>query len=101
MVAQVEEHFSPARGTELFRALHEIAVALAGVLEPRLLASLVADKARSLLRAEAVGLFAWNEPVGILQALYADDPSATTPLLPSEGIVGRAFQLGQAVLIDD
>jgi GAF domain-containing protein len=100
-VADIDEHFESARGAELFRALHEIAVALAGVLEPRMLASVVADKARSLLRAEAVGLFAWNEAAGVLQALYADDPPATTPLLPSEGIVGRAFQLGRAVLVDD
>lgn len=100
-MAQIEEHFGPARGAELFRALHDIAVALAGVLEPRLLASIVADKARSLLRAEAVGLFAWNEAAGTLQALYADDERATTPLLPSEGIVGRAFQLRRAVLIHD
>ena len=100
-VAHIEEHFGPARGAELFRALHDIAVALAGVLNPRLLAGVVADKARSLLRAEAVGLFAWNEAAGTLEALYADDPNARTPLLPSEGIVGRAFQLGRAVLIDD
>ncbi len=100
-VAQTEENFKPASGAELFRALHEIAVALAGVLKPRLLAGVVADKARSLLRAGAVGLFAWNEAAGTLEALYADDPLARTPLLPSEGIVGRAFQLGRAVLIDD
>src|SRR4051794_12765037 len=88
----------------VFQALHEIAVALGGVLEPEQLASLVVDRARDLLEAGAVGLYVFDEPTQLLRPILSSDaregvPEPTIP--PGIGAAGMAFLTGAPVLVDE
>lgn len=92
---------SPVR---IFRALHEIAVAVGGVLEPTELARLVVEQARELLVAGAVGLYTFDESQQLLMPVYSSDgrqgfPEA--PIPPGAGAAGQAFERGEPVLVDD
>src|SRR5689334_4756369 len=90
--------------SRVFLALHEIAVALGGVLEPGQLARLVVDRARDLLDAGAVGLYILDEQAQVLRPLHSSDAREGVPeptVKPGEGAAGMAFQLGQPVLVDD
>jgi signal transduction histidine kinase len=97
--AQVET--SRAR---VFLALHDIAVALGGVLEPGELARLVVDHARDLLDAGAVGLYVFDTQSQMLRPLHSSDAREGVPeptITPGSGAAGMAFMLGQPVLVDD
>src|SRR5262245_5499048 len=88
----------------VFRALHEIAVALGGVLEPMELARMVVERARDLLDAGAVGLYVFDDPSQLLRPLHSSDardapPEPTIP--PGIGAAGMAFLTGAPVLVDD
>ena len=64
----------------VFEALHQIAVAIGGVLEPLGLARLVAEHARALLSANAVGLWINDEQSDSLKALHLENWSHAVPL---------------------
>jgi signal transduction histidine kinase len=85
-------------------ALHEIAVAIAGVLEPRQLAQLVVERATDLLHAGGVGLYLFDAPTGALRPLHSSD-SAEHPPEPlvdqGVGAAGLAFQRGEPITVDD
>jgi signal transduction histidine kinase len=90
--------------TRVFRALHDIAVAVGGVLEPVSLARLIADHARELLAVNAVAVYTLDETGGRLQPIFASDAVEShpeSPLLLGAGAAGQAFVLGQPVLVDD
>jgi signal transduction histidine kinase len=92
---------APAR---VFRALHEIAVALGGVLEPAELACLVVDHARDLLDAGAVGLYVYDESTQMLRPLHSSDAREGVPepiIPPGSGAAGMAFLTGEPVLVDE
>jgi GAF domain-containing protein len=61
----------------LLRALHEIAVALGGVLDPTELARLVADHARTLIGAEGAAVRLWDPEAGVLRRLNDTDGYVT------------------------
>jgi diguanylate cyclase (GGDEF)-like protein/PAS domain S-box-containing protein len=92
-----------ARQTEIFKALHDLAVAGGGVLETTTLAQLAVDRARSLLGADR-SVLKWFDPaIGKLRALarsgasdQAEDTSET-----GVGVSGIAFELGQPVNVED
>jgi hypothetical protein len=86
-----------AANSRVFEALHEIAVALGGVLEPGKLASLVVERARDLLEAGAVGLYVFDDATQTLRPLHSSDAREGVPeptVAPGEGAAGMAFQLG-------
>jgi signal transduction histidine kinase len=88
----------------VFQALHEIAVALGGVLEPEAVASLVVERTRDLLDAGAVGLYVFDGPTQLLRPILSSDaregvPEPTIP--PGIGAAGMAFLNGVPVLVDD
>jgi signal transduction histidine kinase len=88
----------------VFQALHEIAVALGGVLEPGALATLVVDHARDLLAAGAVGLYLYDEPSQLLRPIHSSDAREGEPepsIAPGVGAAGMAFLRGEPVLVDD
>jgi diguanylate cyclase (GGDEF)-like protein/PAS domain S-box-containing protein len=98
---RVRKRRTPA---QTFQALHEIAVALSGVLDPAALARIVADRASVLLGADAVALYLWDQEASLLRPLYSNDPralSADTPLKLGQGIIGRAFAQREPVVVDD
>jgi signal transduction histidine kinase len=88
----------------VFRALHDIAVAIGGVLEPVALGRLVVNQARELLDAGAVGLYLFDDTAQQLKPIYSSDardtiPEPTIPL--GVGAAGRALLLGEPVVVDD
>src|SRR5713226_8086010 len=89
--------------TSTFRALHEIAVALSGVLDPAELARMIADRASKLLVADAVALYLWDEETNLLHPLYSNDPRGAPdrPVPPGRGIIGQAFTQRQPIVVDD
>jgi transcriptional regulator with GAF, ATPase, and Fis domain len=87
-----------------FQALHEIAVALSGVLDPAALARMIADRASKLLAADAVALYLWDEEANLLCPLYSNDSRGVVPdrpLPPAQGIIGQAFIQRQPVVVED
>src|ERR1700716_3994837 len=85
----------------VFEALHHIGVAIGGMLEPFELARLVAEHARGLLSAVAVGLWVYDEQSGLLRALHLDGSRPYPDPPPGLGIVGRAFTQREAVVVMD
>jgi signal transduction histidine kinase len=88
----------------VFRALHDIAVALGGVLEPVALARLVVHHARDLLEAGAVGLYLFDEPSQELRPLHSSDAREGYPepnIEPGVGAAGQAFLTGEPVIVND
>jgi signal transduction histidine kinase len=89
--------------SRVFPALHEIAVALGGVLEPVELARMVVNHARQLLDAGAVGLYVFDADAQLLKPLHSsdarDEPEPEIP--PGIGAAGQAFLRGEPVLVDD
>src|SRR5881628_2536939 len=63
----------------VFEALHQIGVAIGGVLEPLGLARLVGEHARGLLRAVAVGLWISDEQSDALKPLYLENWAHPVP----------------------
>jgi signal transduction histidine kinase len=88
----------------IFPALHEIAVALGGVVEPVALARLVVQHARELLEAGAVGLYVFDEASRLLRPLHSSDARDGVPepeIEPGQGAAGQAFLRGEPILVDD
>src|SRR6266849_4128178 len=83
-----------------FRALHEVAVASSGVLDPAALARLVVDRARDLLTADSAGLYMWSAEAELLRSLGDNDPNLEGVGLtvePGQGAAGLAFQRTEPV----
>jgi diguanylate cyclase (GGDEF)-like protein/PAS domain S-box-containing protein len=90
--------------TRAFQALHEVAVAAAGLRDPNALADLVVDRARDLLEADAAALYWFFPESGTLHTLAHNDPDqdgAEPPFKPGEGAAGRAYAEAAAVRVDD
>jgi signal transduction histidine kinase len=88
----------------VFQALHEIAVAVGGVLEPIELARVVVGHVGELLDAPAVGIYSYAADTNVLQPLFssdADDYFPAEPLRPGYGVAGVALQIGQPVVVND
>ncbi|MBV9544764.1 MAG: GAF domain-containing protein, partial [Chloroflexi bacterium] len=88
----------------IFRALHEIAVAVCGVLEPVELARVVVNHTRELFQAGAVGLYTFDEAERLLRPVYSSDAregSLEPPIPPGTGAAGQALERGAPVRIDD
>lgn len=88
----------------VFRALHEIAVAVGGVLDPGHLARLVGEHSRRLLGADSVAVRLWDAATGGLRPIYRSDPAAeaqVATLAAGEGAAGQAFLRRAPVLVAD
>ena len=85
-------------------ALHELAVAASGVVEPTALAKLAVDLACDLLGVDGAALYWWVPTTGLLHGL-ADNRqyqgSGTRTLEPGKGVAGLAFQRAEPVIIND
>ncbi|MDQ6691606.1 MAG: GAF domain-containing protein, partial [Candidatus Dormibacteraeota bacterium] len=90
--------------TRAFQALHDVAVAAAGLRDPRALATLVVDKARDLLETDAAALYWLSPDTGLLTTLAhndAFDAAPEPPFRPGDGAAGRAFRTAAPVRVDD
>src|ERR1700726_1968011 len=95
---------SPAVGPRALAALHELAVAASGVLEPTALAKHAVDLACDLLGVDGASLYWWVSSTGLLHSL-ADNrgyqAGASRTLEPGKGVAGLAFQRQAPLIIDD
>jgi diguanylate cyclase (GGDEF)-like protein/PAS domain S-box-containing protein len=90
--------------TRAFQALHEVAVAAAGLRDPNTLAALVVDRARDLLEADAAAIYWWFPEAAELRTLAHNDPEERDPepaFKPGEGAAGQAFSGAAPVRVDD
>lgn len=86
------------------RALHEIAVATGGVLDPAELGRLVGEHARALLDADSVAVRLWDPAAALLRPLYLNDPDAPvaeSTVRAGEGGSGLAFARREPVVVPD
>jgi diguanylate cyclase (GGDEF)-like protein/PAS domain S-box-containing protein len=95
---------SPAVAPRALAALHELAVAASGVLEPTALAKHAVDLACDLLGVDGAALYWWVSSTGLLHSL-ADNrgyqAGASRTLEPGKGVAGLAFQRQAPLIIDD
>src|SRR2546421_702821 len=95
---------SPAVGPRALAALHELAVAASGVLEPTALAKHAVDLACDLLGVDGAALYWWVSSTGLLHSL-ADNrgyqAGASRTLEVGKGVAGLAFQRQEPLIIDD
>ena len=83
-------------------ALHRVAVASSGLLDPNRLARLVVEQARELLEADEATLLWWDPEVNGLRVLGDTYVHAFPRVLAvGEGTAGIAFQQGEAVVVED
>ena len=109
LAAQVGPALEGARQARLreeqadtFRALHEIAVASGGLLDPGRLAKLAVGNACELLGADGAVVFEWDEQAGLLQPVAESESSSSEPACrPGEGAIGVAFERCEPVIVDD
>ncbi len=95
---------SPAVGPRALAALHELAVAASGVLEPTALAKIAVDLACDLLGVDGAALYWWVSSTGLLHSL-ADNRDyqgpGTRTLESGRGVAGLAFRRQEPLIIDD
>src|SRR5207248_3215371 len=78
----------------VFRALHEVALAVGGVLDPIALARIVVQQARDLMSDDAAGLYWWDaesESLRLIARTNADVPTDRQSR-PGQGAAGQAFE---------
>ena len=61
--------------TRSFRVLHEVSVAVGGVLDPTALAQLAADRARDLLNVDSVSVWWWDAEAACSRLAHGHVPS--------------------------
>ncbi|MHB8508243.1 MAG: GAF domain-containing protein, partial [Candidatus Dormibacteria bacterium] len=85
------------------RALHELAVAASGVLEPRALAGLAANKAKQLLSGQVAALQVWDRRAELLRTIARSgiEDAPIPAVRRGQGAAGIAFATGQPVVIPD
>jgi PAS domain S-box-containing protein len=111
MAAQVAPAIAAARLSEqgrqqgeVFRALHELAIAAGGVLDWRPLAQFVVEKAVALLSARGAGIALWDDTAQTLRMVAwtgEDDGFASKEIKPGQGTIGAAFDSRKPVVVDD
>jgi PAS domain S-box-containing protein len=90
--------------TRTFQVLHEVAVAVGGVLDPVALAQLAVDRARDLLAADSVSVWWWDADAAVLRRLAGHVPypdHAPHSFRADEGAPGVAFARCAPVVVDD
>src|SRR5439155_18945413 len=87
---------------DTFRALHEIAVAVGGLLEPGPLAELVVDRARDLMGVGGAVLRWWEPEAGVMRMLANQQPhEVPLDIPPDQGSMGRVFTTRRPVRVND
>jgi diguanylate cyclase (GGDEF)-like protein/PAS domain S-box-containing protein len=81
-------------------ALHELAVAASGILEPAALAQHAIQRASELFDTDRVALYWWNEEASHLSVL-AETKAMSGRLMRGDGIAGQAFHKIKPVCVED
>jgi diguanylate cyclase (GGDEF)-like protein len=86
---------------QALRALHAIAVATGGVLDPAALGRLVVDSSCTMLGFDTAGLY-WAEADRELRPVAENDNSSPSiTIRPGFGAAGKAYLNGQTMLVED
>jgi len=89
---------------DTFRALHQVAVAAAGVLDARALAQLAVARARAMLDADGVSMWWWDPARQVLQHLVsseaASDPGESDQFT-GQAAIELAFGRRRSVIVGD
>jgi diguanylate cyclase (GGDEF)-like protein/PAS domain S-box-containing protein len=85
---------------ELFRALHEIAVAVGGLLDPLELARIVVERAVALLGADAASVYVWEPQHETLLRLHSSE-GRPTARVKRTGAAGQAVKHGVPIHVPD
>src|SRR5581483_3971509 len=88
---------------EMFEALHEVAVASSGLLDLDVLARTVVDRSAAILHCDGAGLWWWDPEARVLRRLASQGLGSDSigDLPAGQGAAGRAFELCQAVCVED
>jgi signal transduction histidine kinase/DNA-binding response OmpR family regulator len=98
----VEAEGNRSRRERELEALHEVAVAASGMLDPAALARLVVQHARDLLGGSEATLLWWDPAANGLRVLGDTFVRPFTRVLGiGEGTAGIAFETGEPVMVDD
>jgi diguanylate cyclase (GGDEF)-like protein len=95
---------SLSRREQALRALHEVAVAAGGVLDPAALARLVIDHSRAMTGFDAAGLYWAESPGQDLLPLADNAPSESNrpaSIKAGTGAAGTAYETGKPVVVED
>ena len=98
------ESLLPAAGDDLdtFRALHEVAVAAAGLRDPLAVAQMAVQHAQRLAGVDGAVVFAWDRGAGVLRPIAeSDSPFPEPDCRPGQGVVGMAFEECRPIVVDD
>jgi PAS domain S-box-containing protein len=86
----------------IFRALHNLAVAASGALEPRELARIAVERCRELLQVDGTVLFHFDRQSGYLEPLHESTAEVIErKVRPGEGAIGLAFSHRKHYAVDD
>ncbi len=87
----------------VFRVLHELAVAVGGILEPARLAQIMVDKTRELTGADRVTAGLYDADSGLIHVIADTDPQGgpAPPVAPGGGGGGAAFAARRSVRIPE
>jgi diguanylate cyclase (GGDEF)-like protein/PAS domain S-box-containing protein len=87
---------------EALQALHELAVAASGVLEPAALAANAIKHILSLFQMDRAAIWWWNEELGhLVSVAESETNSESRDLLPGEGLAGSAFAALEPIVVED
>ncbi len=92
------------RQVKSLTALHEVAVAAAGVMDSEALAQLAVDRARDALGVDSAVLRWWEPDRGTLRLLASNDPQPGrhgAEISPHQGVIGMAFSTQRHAVIDN
>ena len=88
----------------IFKALHEVALAASGVLDPAELARLTIEHARTLLGGDTSTLYWWEPDEARLVRIVSTNDRINdlhSQLSSGEGVAGEAFSSGRPIVVDD
>lgn len=103
-IERLEAQAQAERRAARLRALHEVALTLAQETDPEKVLRLVVARARGLVDADRATAWLWSDAEERLVGAAYDGYEAGLPqdrVPVGEGAVGRAFEAGRLVLVDD
>jgi signal transduction histidine kinase/CheY-like chemotaxis protein len=87
-----------------FQALHEMAVAVGGLLDSAALVKLATERARDLLAIDGAAVYWWDADAERLYGLTQEGPRVAPPeqgIALGEGIIGQTFLQRKPVVVED
>jgi signal transduction histidine kinase/CheY-like chemotaxis protein len=101
-------HPAPGADAEVraraFQALHEVAVAVGGLLDTGALVELATERARALLGIDGAAVYWWDADAERLFGLTQEGPRVAPPeqgIALGEGLIGQTFVQRKPIVVED